>query len=469
MIDVIDSCWSNFKRVIFDNIVFKPSLMCFGNKYVLMNLYSFRRMLLSPEDYYVLLKIDENINSGKILTPEESALYKLLSNSKQILTESLKKEYDVKRSDYIQRIFSGISPLINSITISPSYSCNFNCVYCYQKSFTNKQRHLSVQDVDSIINYLGFINNSQEVAQQIQAVTINGGEACLPQNVEVINYILDKFGKNKQCKFTLFSNGSNIVSLKDEIVFSKFEKVQISLDGLEDTFINVNRVKRNCFDTVIDAIKYLSSICEKIEVACMITPELIKNIDAFYACLDQLEVFRPNVSFHLGYISNFEKEEVDENFVSLKELAAFHKELSAKPYSKYFSMNSLFESRFITRFLFSKSPKEIPIRDYSCGIIEGRGLMFSPDGNVYWCICVNQDKGVIGDFHYPKPEHIEIIKEYCKRNIHIIEHCKTCNLKYVCTGGCPLHLIAKDKSIFDRNCGLFRNDYYMDHLEDFLW
>ena len=94
-------------------------------------------------------------------------------------------------------------------------------------------------------------------------------------------------------------------------------------------------------------------------------------------------------------------------------------------------------------------------------------MIFEPNGEVYWCLCLGNENGVIGNY---KSQSIftDKITEFGNRNVFSIDKCKKCKLKYICGGGCTLGITGQDLPLFTPSCGIFNNSFFWDHLEEFV-
>ena len=274
-------------KLLFGNLVFDPSYNTASSKYTMLNLYSFRRKLIDEHDFKSLCAASAK-ESFYEMTEDEKNMLSNLCEQKQILSEELQREYDQKRKRILNQRLADVPVLINSISITPSFQCNFSCSYCYQRRFTNKERVLAPDDIDQIIRYVEFINGGKNYREAIASVTINGGEATLDCNMVLLKYILHRFYGNGR-KLTLLTNGSRLHLIKDIIDLSKFNKIQISLDGDISVASVVNRISSSLYKQTLNGIKDASDLCPEVEITCMITRELIANFDNFFECKRQLE------------------------------------------------------------------------------------------------------------------------------------------------------------------------------------
>lgn len=463
---MLQSHTSTFRRFLFDNIVIKINKpTC---QYLLMNLRSFRREFITENDYVELCFVEDALNDDIAISEDRLILYKKMLDKKQILTKEQQRQYDDGRRIIYQQQVEEISPLITDVTISPTFACNFKCNYCYQRDFENKNIHMTRMDIDQICEYIQTFNETEHFYDGIQTVTLNGGECCQKENIDVINYILEKFGQNPFCSFKLYTNGSQITRLKDHIDFRKITTAQISLDGFDEIIPQINGINGPVFDAIISGIKYLAENCKAVRLACMLTPTLVEHMDDFVNILAQESILDyENLLVDFSVVSNFQKETVDARFLSLSDYARTKKRFREANYPRNVIFDLVRESQRISMILWRTNSKVIA-REHTCNIFETRNIMFAPGGKVYWCLCTNQKTGEIGNYKQPTRYDRDRFMQYVKRSTNLMPVCNKCRLKYVCSGGCPLFAVAQEKKPNEGYCGLYGDPYFMEHLEDFL-
>ena len=214
-------CYEN--RLIFGNIFIRK-----GEFFILLNLYSFRRMILTEEEIRILLSCRDKKQRLTPFTDIELQLYNRLISKMQIIPDDILSRYLSGKSQTHKDSLSKIRPKISRITISPTFACNFNCTYCYQRGFRSKKDTLCPASIDNICNVLKRVNATDNYLDGINEVTINGGEPLQIQNIYTINHIITCFAK-PGIELTLLTNGYNILRFKDAIDFSKFDYIQVSL------------------------------------------------------------------------------------------------------------------------------------------------------------------------------------------------------------------------------------------------
>lgn len=154
-----------------------------------------------------------------------------------------------------------------TLTILPSYECNFRCFYCFE----NKQNvQLDDKEIEGIKNFtLQHISGVEKLS-----VCWFGGEPLLnPDAIWLLSDFFIKLCKNENVEYraTMITNGSLITNkIIDKLKISHIDSVQITLDGDKEC-----HDKRRClkngngsYDLILDNIHLLTEA--GIKVVCRI-------------------------------------------------------------------------------------------------------------------------------------------------------------------------------------------------------
>lgn len=450
-------------RVVFGNLFIKT-----GVNYTLLNLYSFRRMLIDKKNLQLLLSARDKKGSGQTLSLEEQALLYKLQKYKQILSNEVLDNYKSEKAKQHFESLDKIQYKINNITISPTFACNFKCAYCYQKEFKNKNVFLSRKGVDNICKIIKEINGASHHLDGVDAVHINGGEPLQERNIDTINYIIKKF-KGENNKLSLLTNGYNIMKFKDQIDFSCFTSIQVSLDGVEEIAKVINQFNKPIFDEVVKGIQYLLNIGVNVKIATILTNELANNLQGFFDELDKAGLCNNDkVDMDISACVKFGEGTLDTDFMSFDTYLQIKKLIRSIKKPHNVTIGNLAETRWITKALYRDINERLETSPAMCSILKNRSMIFAPNGKIYWCLCVNPEHGIIGTF-YPEINYSkDTIDGYLNRNIYTMEKCRSCDFQYICSGGCPLNAVAANGNYDSPYCGLFNNTYFWEHLEEFL-
>lgn len=450
-------------RLIFGNIFVKKN-----DSFVLLNLLSFRRMYVSQQDLETLLSCKEKRACGLELSAEENTLYNSLIEKKQIIDDDLRSRFiEGKAKEYEENI-EKITNKIGRITISPTFACNFNCTYCYQRKFQSKKDFLCADAIDNICQSLRVINRTENYWEGITEVSINGGEPLQPQNIDTINRIIHYFAK-PGIELSLLTNGYNILKFKDKVDFSKFTSIQVSLDNIDPYTSKINGVNYPVFREVLDGLSYLMKYDCLITVAAVLTEELFANIDEFIEGLDSIGIVdNERCQINITPITAFGKSTLDKSFYSIDDFIKIRKGLRLTKIPRNMSISGVPEARWISRALARNANERIDGRPSMCSIFKNRSLHFAPDGKIYWCLCVKPNTGTLGQF-YPSVDVDEIGIDKCiHKSIYSNDKCKSCEYQFLCSSGCPLHCVAATGDYDEPFCGFFFDPDFWRNLEELI-
>lgn len=450
------------KRVIFNNIVLKKD----DKSYMLMNLISFRRKLIDNEELMCLYTISEKKVSNKPLNRQENELYQRLSDEKQILSDDLIKQYDTHKEKEAADDLGSCRP-ISSIMLSPTLRCNFNCEYCYERELSDKTASMTKENIDAIYDFLIEYHERNGLEFNLKHVTCTGGEPLLEENIDIINYIFTKFTNSK---FVIFTNGSTIMKVKDYIDFTKFDKVQVSLDGIEQTMMSINGVTGPVFYNVLNGIIYLMELGVKIDIAVTYTKKFLPIAKEFFELLKSKNIIgNKNVEFAISPAFDFTSNNtVDEKIYSLSEYLDITTKLRAITAEYGLTVAQLRESGKLFNSINRKANERVTEWAYRCEK-SGYPLVFGPNGKIYWCIMVDPEAGAIGEYYPDKYFDYDRLHLLAKKSIFSVSKCRGCDYRYICGSGCTVFISTKqNNNEYIGHCGLFNNNYFIDNLEEFL-
>lgn len=126
---------------------------------------------------------------------------------------------------------------IYNIDLTTTDDCNFNCSYCFEHGYFNKnyfnKQELFYTRVEELLNSSFFKSNYDMVG-----IGFWGGEPTL--NEKLIRDVCNRYSTNDKVKFFIYSNGSNIEPYMDLLEFYKRQVInghpklciQMSYDGM---------------------------------------------------------------------------------------------------------------------------------------------------------------------------------------------------------------------------------------------
>lgn len=416
--------------------------MAFDNNFILPSFSEFK--VYKNKDYYFIIKPD--VNFWFKLSKEQLLTFKLL-DGKATINELFKKietcipiPFQEAGTIFIRDIASNYPTecrdVIKSCKLSTLYlvlttMCNSKCLYCF-RDLNNTQIFL---DKDLILkNLLSFKN----ISITNPTIVYTGGEPCLyPDLIEIAH-----FAKKNNIYNLLQTNGSLINENNVAFYAENFDKIQISLDSTNKEINDWLRGKTGHFESVSRAISLLSEHNVEIKLAATITKknfDFLVNIKEVYQDIDfqftpMMKIGKGKEVPHLA----FSPEEFIEHLACLPEPEK-HASCDIAPFGT---------------------------KTYMCAAGTSE-LSISPEGEVFPCqmlhhsnfSCGNVKKNLLEDIYISSP----IIKMFRELTVDTIDHCKDCDIRYICAGGCRANAFWLNENILDR-------DYFCEYnREVFLY
>lgn len=423
----------------------------------LLNLLSGRRRLLSQDELIMVY----NLKANKELSEYEVELYNVLIAEKQFMSDKY-RNYVEKKLDENNFFIKNEIADDYSFSIELTRDCNMRCPYCYVKDRLNSNVSMTKAYIDSIYDfYLKYCDDITKIINT-KNIRITGGEPLInDESVNLINYISEKW---YNAKISLFTNGINLLKYYDKLPISKLGEVDISLDGIKKIHIDrrYNKSNRNynIYDNIIYGIKKLINDEVNVIIKTVVDKDSYKYILEFKKFLEEEGILDSKYcEWAISFTLDFQNElDIDEKYNNIEEIEEINKYLVKNKIGSigFLSSSNLF--RVLSR---PKDQVYYP-RIYRCGIKKLSKCYFGCNGNIYYCDCIDENRGIIGTFYpYADLKKFEI-SNLLNRNIMTNEKCKKCCYKFICLGGCPLSSIAKDKN---ESCGIFKDEKILDNLE----
>lgn len=447
------------KRFVFDNLIYKIN----DEAFLIMNLISFRRETITRDALNWLISIEDNLKAGKILSYEEENFLESYRERKQILPKEIAEEVD-RRSEQDSELHLSRFP-VKSITFNLTHSCNFNCDYCYQRKYKYKPgyvRSMGLEDIASIMEYLQlpFFDDTE-----LDEIVVSGGESLLPSNIDTINYICEHVLAQKRI---LYTNGINILLYKDQISFEAFDEIQVSLDGSDAVIRQVNHYN-GAFDKIIGGIKYLQQMNKTITLVTMWTKELRSHLTEYIEQLKKSGILdHPKITVKFALVKNYYSSGgVDNNFYDWEEIVA-----DLKTYNPLLSTVKSYlelpaELGELAGFLHRSVNERRSMKYKKCDLTKTVPMICEPNGDVYWCLCLDGEAGKIGNYK-DKFFDRDKVEKLGNRTIFKIEQCRKCKLRYLCGGGCVLPLTSGNGEVYRPACGPLGEPFVWENLEKLI-
>jgi len=374
-------------------------------------------------------KCDEIVPAGD----KETALYDSLC-SRGYLVNSREEEVVIKNKilDQLRQKHAKAKSNNRNITFIMTYDCNFRCPYCFEGvagrceennalASHSKTAVLTPDMIDAALNMAG---------EELQYITLFGGEPLLPKTRSAIEYIV---AKAPNMTYQIITNGYYLEEFFDLLSQITIASVMVTLDGEEETH-NKRRYLPNGKPTYK---KIIAGIEKYLDNGIPICIRMNLDNSNFDECnrlkLKLLEQFS-----HHGELLSFEispmlEATTDERNKALSEL--YNTDINYS-YDERKQRN-----RFLGRFSplinnITSGTKVKPV--YSFCYAHDNGYMVDPYGYIFPCLlAVGVNELAIGKY-YPAVEFKE--NSIRNRNIDTIPKCRECIYSLLCGGGCAISL-----------------------------
>lgn len=314
-----------------------------------------------------------------------------------------------------------------SLSIAPTFSCNFACPYCYENT---KAQFMSQEVMDAICKEV------EKAAINKKKINISwyGGEPLLTKNIiwnlsdKFISYA-EKFGSSYSAQ--IITNG---YLLDDEAIANflkyKISRVQITLDGPADIHNKRRKLKnssKTTFDTVLNNAK--KALDAGIGVAIRINID--KNNENFIDKLlnTLLDYGLQNAYVYLGHVrasTDFCKS-ISSNCLTKEDYAL-----------KFANFEKILLKKGFNKNYYPNYPRT---KSNNCTADSITSKVIAPDGSMYKCwhdmSKPNMSIGNIKDLMNLSDQNIMTQVKYMLSNPFKVDECRECNVLPLCMGGCP--------------------------------
>ncbi len=379
----------------------------------------------------------------------ESGILSRLMDRGYFYTDSKKEDQIFKElfSNYTKKIFS--KPV--RFVFCPSFHCNLDCIYCFQKDLPgNPNKFMSKKVLNDSIKAARKI--SEKKSGNIDSIELFGGEPLLPKSKNYVEKIL-KFAAEEDATITIVTNGVLVKDFLDILkpVKNRINMLQITIDGPPE--IHDSRRKfhsgRGSFDKIEEGIDLLLENNINTHMRINIDNTNIDYLPELYKYVSKKNwLGHPDFKILPALVTDHSTLDYDDIIIPEEKLLEKliilydnHPELE-----DVLSFYAFKPVRHILELL-EGSPNVSP-KFYNCesNILEMN--IFGPDGYIYACgESIGKPEYAIGRFSpglefYPDRE-----KLWTSRNIMSMKKCKECKFAPLCGGGCAFSSML----IYDNN------------------
>lgn len=256
------------------------------------------------------LLLKNNFNGAEILLDdEELCLYNAIKKDgletiDTKFAQCLLEEEILVTSEMQKKYAEILEDILNNtlyLTIMPTESCNFRCIYCYE---THEIVKMSMDTVKAIKEYTAALCE-QNTIKKIVLLWFGGEPTLCPEIVENVSLHLKSIAERKYIPF-LSSMTTNAYLLSKDL-FEKFlaagiTSYQITVDGYEHDSRRVLCNGEPTLHKILENLKEISTLDPKIDFNIMLRRNLLAQ-DMSYDWYDYLKKeFGKDKRFHYSVI-----------------------------------------------------------------------------------------------------------------------------------------------------------------------
>jgi len=350
----------------------------------------------------------------------------------QKLLLSFEKLYDLNFFYNITLPVIEQSKTLDSVYFNLTKYCNLNCIYCYANAGNIAIKAIKDQP-------LGFwIRTIDQLSDLNKNATINftGGEPTLYKNFwDVVEY-----AKKKGFTLLLITNGINIKKEDVGRYLDNFSSIEISIDSIREKVNSLTRGK----DSLFHAKSFIDKLIEKGMKPTIMVVVSKYNREYIYEIYENYKssaIIRFQPMYTMGRGKN-------------------SKDISISGKEYYDILKSQNIDRMKGDINYKRNMK------YTwCGM--GKNVLsIEANGEVYPCQLMHQDQFKLGDLHTQRLEEIWRNSPYLECSVDMIEECKDCELKNICSAPCRARAFHILGDIFKKDpfCPDFIKNSIYDNL-----
>lgn len=344
-----------------------------------------------------------------------------------------------------------------SLLILPSYNCNFRCPYCFERHRLSNgedwlKKTMSKEMVDKIFS---AVEKEEKRGIKVSSCTLYGGEPFLPENREIIEYIVKK-AVSSDMTLSVVTNGYSLDHFSDILSEYPFKDFQITLDGIRE-YNDKRRVYiggGGSYDKILENIGLVLSKDINVSVRINTGPGNLRSVH------ELVQVFKENGYSDNNRFSYYYAPADNDNYPG-KDYGVSHadivEDLMQNGFEKKDAMMHVSEYvtdiREISRLL--KKESYLKPMDSYCGA-ENMMYLVDNDGAVYTCWdFAAMDKMRVGRIDMEKEKFafkFELLK-WNFRNVTQMPECKKCPYLFACRGGCASKAYNKTGDLSNPYCG----------------
>ncbi|MBI9107316.1 MAG: radical SAM protein [Spirochaetales bacterium] len=330
----------------------------------------------------------------------------------------------------------------------PTYSCNFNCSYCYQEGYSHEPKIDHDEVIDSFFKYI-----DTEFAGRRKYITVFGGEPLLPgeQHRRKIQKIIIEANK-RGLSLAFVTNAYSLVEYIPLLKTASVREVQITLDGPEKIHDSRRMLHggKGTFTEVVSGIDATLAEGIPVNLRAVMDKENMPHLpELANFAIEKGWTKNPIFKTQLG--RNYELHYCQANSGRLYDRISMYQDLYHLIQKNPDIMEFHRPAFSISRFLFDKGEMPSPLFD-SCPGCKSEWA-FDYSGRIFSCTAtVGKDGEELGTFYPEKTLNSEAVSCWQDRDVTSIPECRNCELQLTCGGGCGSAAKNKNGTILSPDC-----------------
>lgn len=428
--------------------IFIPINGNISRSHIVMHGYTGAVDFISSKLYETLMQ-DNMINQSFI----EEADFKALLKRGYVV--DVDKEEELKRLEHVAKSYDEyLYKLKSSLTILPSYQCDFACPYCFEKEVIHEQKSVEVMDENIVNSIINYVDKREKSNDPLYSICFYGGEPFLPIHKSPIEKIVNK-ASEKGIKLIAVTNGYNLKLYRSLLGADKISTVQITIDGSKKTH-NARRCLKDgkpTFDTIMENIELCLACGVKVSVRTNIDSQNLEEISQIVEEYDK-RGFTQSSNFKFYFKGVFDC--YDNCGVQTVSDYEVFKYMKKNGYQNYYLNIPTFNEIFSGIIKVFKKNGFMPIKPSFCGSSYGM-ICIDNKADIYACWeLVGKKNYSIGQLNEQgEIDYIASDNNWVNRKVYSQKRCRYCKYALFCGGNCPSHELAIGQDINHAKCNSF--------------
>ena len=351
-----------------------------------------------------------------------------------------------------------------SLLIKPASSlCNLRCKYCFYHSIADA-RDVSSYGLMSEQTARSIIQKALMIAKGSVSFAFQGGEpaiAGLEFYKVFVNEVKRANTKNLNIHFSLQTNGT-LINEEFALFFKENNfLIGLSIDGTKNIndYFRIDNKGNGSYSKIQKSINLFNKNNVKYNILTVVNAITAKHIQKIY------NDFKKNGFHFLQFIpmlSPLDATEKSANELTAPIYEKFLKELFLLWYNDFIK-GTYISIRFfdnLVNFHLGKDAEQCGMNGLCNGqfVIEGDGTVFPCD---FYCVD-NWKIGNINEMSFEELFKSENMQNFIKTSFHNSEKCKSCEVYYLCRGGC-----RRDRDLSANGSAQGKENIYCSSLYSF--